>query len=120
MVFDKVSHRKLLWKVEHIGRLKGSLKKMDWRLSERKGNENSSKGWKIWMAREVKSGLPQGSVLALIMCLVYVNDITEGVCSYISLFARDVKLLRNIRNHIDCEELHNELSKIYEWKLMGN
>ena len=33
--------------------------------------------------REVKSGVPQGSVLASIMFLIYVNDMTEGISSYI-------------------------------------
>ena len=54
--------------------------------------------------REGKSEVPQVSVLAPIMFLVYVNDLTEGV-SRVSLFADDAKLLRNIRNHKDCEEL---------------
>ena len=36
--------------------------------------------------REVKSGVPQRSVLAP-MFLVYVNDMTEEVSSYINLFA---------------------------------
>ena len=65
--------------------------------------------------REVKIGVPQGSVLAPIMFLIYANDMTEGVSSYISLFADDVKLLRKIRNYKDCEELHNDINKIYEW-----
>ena len=69
--------------------------------------------------REVKSGVPQGSVLA-IMFLVYVNDMTEGVNSYISLFADYAKLLRKIRNHKDCEELQNDINKIYEWTKTGN
>ena len=67
--------------------------------------------------REVKSGVPQGSVLAPIMFLIHVNDMTgvTGVSSYISLFADDAKLLRKIRNHKDCEELQNDINKIYEW-----
>ena len=65
--------------------------------------------------REVKSGVPQGSILAPIMFLIYVNDMTEGVCSYISLFADVAKLLRKIGNHKDCEELENDINKIYEW-----
>ena len=65
--------------------------------------------------REVKSGVPQGSVLAPIMFLIYVNDMTEWVSSYISLFADDAKLLRKIGNHKECEELQNDINKIYEW-----
>ena len=53
--------------------------------------------------QNVKSEVPQGSVLASIMFLVNVNDMTEGVNSYISMFADDAKLLRKIRNHKDCE-----------------
>ena len=49
-----------------------------------------------------------------IMFFVYVNEMTEGVNSYISLFADDAKLLRKIKNHKDCEELHNYINKIYE------
>ena len=65
--------------------------------------------------REVKNGVPQGSALAPIMFLIYVNDMTEGVSSYICLFADDVKLLRKIGNHKDCEELQNDINKIYDW-----
>ena len=65
--------------------------------------------------REVKSRVPQGSILAPIMFLVYVNHLTEGLSSYISWFADDTKLLRKIRNHKDCEELWNDINKIYEW-----
>ena len=42
----------------------------------------------------MKTGVPQGSVWAPIMFLVYVNDMTGRVSSYTSLFADDVKLLR--------------------------
>ena len=64
--------------------------------------------------REVKSGVPQGSVLAPIMFLVYVNNMTERVSVYIRLFADDAKLLRKIGNHKDCEELQKDINKIYE------
>ena len=49
------------------------------------------------------------------MFLIYVNDMTERVNSYISLFADDAKLLSKIRNYKDCEELQNDIDKIYEW-----
>ena len=63
----------------------------------------------------MKSRVLQGSVLAPIMFLIYVNDMTDGVNSYISLFADDAKLLRKISNHKDCEELQKDINKIYEW-----
>ena len=47
----------------------------------------------------MKSGVQQGSVLAPIMFLVYVNDMTEVVSSYICLFTDDATLLRKIRNY---------------------
>ena len=72
---------------------------------------------------EVKSGVSQQSVLASIMFLVYVNDLTE-VSSYINLFADNVKLLGRIRNHKDCKELQNYINKIYEcsktWEVESN
>ena len=49
------------------------------------------------------------------MFLIYVNDMTEGVSSYMSLFADDAELLRKIRNHKDCDGLQNDINKIYEW-----
>ena len=44
--------------------------------------------------REVKSGLPQGSILAPIMCLVHINHMAQGISSYINLFADDAKSLK--------------------------
>ena len=41
--------------------------------------------------KKVKSGVPQDSVLAPMMFLVYVNDMTAGVISYINLFPDDAK-----------------------------
>ena len=64
--------------------------------------------------RKMKRRVPQGSVLVPIMFLIYVNDMTEGVSSYISLFADNAKLIKKIRNYKDCEELQNDINKIYE------
>ena len=60
----------------------------------------------------MKNEISQGSVLASIMFLIYVNDMI-GVSSYIILFADDAKLRRKIRSHKDCEGLRND--NIYGW-----
>ena len=95
--FSKVSHRGLLWKLEHIGGLKGTIN--NWMEHYLKGREiktvvkDEKSEW-----GEVKSGVPQGSFLAPIMFLININDMIEGVSSYISLFVDDAKLLRKKKN----------------------
>ena len=50
---------------------------------------------------KVTDGVPQGSVLASIMFLIYINDVVEEVSSYTNLFADDTNLLRKIRMEED-------------------
>ena len=50
------------------------------------------------------------------MFQIYVNDIHNGVNSYINLFADDAKLLRVIKTRKDVLLLQQEdINKIYEW-----
>ena len=65
--------------------------------------------------RRVISGVPQGSVLGPIMFLIYINDMPEGVSSYMNMFADDAKIMRRITNMDDCNELQKDLDKINEW-----
>ena len=56
----------------------------------------------------VKSGVPQRSVLAPVMFLVYVN-------SYMNLLADDAKLLWKIESIENCEHLQKHLDQIHRW-----
>ena len=112
--FDKVPHKRLLWKLENIGGLKGTL--MKWM-------EDYLQGRQMWTVlrdqqsewSEVTSRVPQVSMLAPIIFLIYINDMTDGLNSYVNLFADDAKLMRRVKDQRDCEELQGDLDKIYEW-----
>ena len=112
--FDKVPHNRLMWKLRNIGGIKGKLE--EWMrnyLTERE-MRTVVKGVKSeW--RTVTSGVPQGSVLGPIMFLIYINDMPEGVRSYMNMFADDAKIMRRVTNMEDCNMLQNDLDKIYEW-----
>ncbi len=66
-----------------------------------------------WM--EVLSGIPQRSVLALVMFVMYINDMPGEITSYISLLADDTKLLRKTEKEEDCTAFQHDLKKNWEW-----
>ena len=100
--------------MEHIGGIRGTiLKWMRNYLEEREMRtviRDTSSNWS-----RVTSGVPQGSVLAPIMFQVYINDIHEGVTSYMNLFADDAKLLKIVNSKEDCLALQRDIDKIWEW-----
>ena len=65
----------------------------------------------------MSSGVRQEAVLAPIMFLMYVlvNDLVDGIDSYASLFADDVKIMKRIERREDCMMLQDDLNKIFEW-----
>ena len=114
--FDKVPHKRLIWKLQHIGGIDGALLKwMSDFLQDRQMStviRGTASG-----NREVTSGVPQGSVLAPIMFLIYVNDLGEDISdsSYINMFADDAKIQRRIINENSCKELQEDINKIKAW-----
>ncbi len=66
------------------------------------------------------SGIPQGSVLAPIMFLIYMNDMPEGVNSYISILADDANLMKKVKSQRDCEKPQKDINKIYRWEMEFN
>ena len=91
--FDKVSHKRLLYKLDFYG-IRGSTHKwIDSWLSER--SERSQKVVLYGRASDpvpVLSLVPQGSVLGPVLFLIFINDLPDNIRSSVRLFADDCVL----------------------------
>ena len=63
----------------------------------------------------VKSGVRQGTVLGLLLFLIYINDIESQITSSISLFADDSALYRPIYSESDSFSLQEDIFKLQKW-----
>ena len=112
--FNKVPHRRLLYKLGYYG-IRGSTHKWisSW-LSER-----SQKVVLDGQASDpvpVLSGVPQGSVLGPVLFLIFINDLPDNIRSSVRLFADDCVLYRNIKSPIDCQILQDDLNSLSQWE----
>ena len=113
--FDKVPHKRLIYKVEKYG-IKGKV--IDWIkdfLSNRTqcviiNNVSSKEG-------KVTSGIPQGSVLGPLLFVIYINDLPDVVdkLTFVFLFADDTKLFRRIKSTADVLILQSDINKLNDW-----
>ena len=64
---------------------------------------------------EVKSGVPQGSVLGPLLFLIFINDIEDGIISKIWKFADDSKICNKVCSEADAETIRGDLRKLFQW-----
>ena len=58
------------------------------------------------------SGVPQGTLLGLLLFLIYINNMPSLASSAISVFANDAYIYRSIRNTDNCKILQEDLEKL--------
>ena len=111
--FDKVPHERLCHKLSHYG-INGHL--LDWIksfLTDRTQSvvidgENSCPS-------TVLSGVPQGTVLAPLLFLIFINDITQDLQCTVRLYADDILIYNIIHFPNDSEHLQQDLCTLQAW-----
>ena len=111
--FDTVPHQRLLHKLEIYGISGKVLAWISEFLTNRKHRVRIFNTRSKW--REVLSGVPQGSVLATILFIIYIDDLPNEIISFILLFADDSKLYKLLQTNLDYILLTKDLNKIEEW-----
>ena len=112
--FDKVPHRRLLYKLDYYW-IRGSTHK--WITSWLSGRFQ-----KVVLDGQasdpvpVLSGVPQRSVLGPVLFLIFINDLPENIRSSVRLFADDCVLYRNIESPMDCQILQDDLNSLAQWE----
>ena len=118
-------HDGLIYKIKHIGITGNSLKLIESFLSNRFH-------WVVLNGQSfsltlVCAGVPQGSILALLFFLTYINDVSKDISSAVKLFADDKSIFSvvdDVNVSVCVVQLNNDLLKIskwaYQWKMLLN
>ena len=71
---------------------------------------------KMSKSRTVKSGVPQGTVLAALLFVIMISDIDKDIIdSLVRSFADDTRVNKIIRKRIDITKMERDLKIIYKW-----
>ena len=112
--FDKINISILLGKIKALG-IGGNIAKWIANfLINRKQKVVINKESSQWS--EVKSGVPQGTILAALFFLIYISDIGESVKnSSLLSYADDSKMKKIIKSVEDGEKLQKDLDNVFKW-----
>ena len=111
--FDTVPHGRLLSKLRSYKMSEPILRWISSFLQKRTQRVVINGHHSEWM--EVPSGIPQGSVLGLLLFVIFINDLPDVASSDIYLFADDTKISRPITTEGDEQQLQSDLDNLTDW-----
>ena len=112
--FDKVPHRRLLYKLDYYGIRVFTHRWISSWLSSR--SQQVVLDGQASDPVPVLFGVPQGSVLGPVLFLVSINDLPDNIRSSVCLFADDCVLYRNICSPSDCLIFQDDLDRLAQWE----
>ena len=111
--FDTVPHKRLIGKLKSYGIEYYTLRWIQAFLSDRVQQVNVNGTNSEWA--NITSGIPQDSVLGLILFVLYINDLPDNIVSNVYMFADDTKVFKTINSPNDQHTLHNDLDYLTSW-----
>ena len=111
--FDKVPHERLLLKRKVHGICNDVINCIEEWLTHRRQRVIVNGEISNW--KSVLSGVPQGSVLGLMLFLMYINDLEDEISSKVLRFADDTKVFTKVSNAIDKQSLQVDIDKLVKW-----
>ena len=111
--FDKVSHRRLLYKLEAYGICGNVLKWISAFLSNRVQRVVLGEFMSNWS--KVTSGVPQDSVLGPIFFVIFVNDLPSVFKNKCKLYADDCKIMATVDSIEERNELQDDINSAVKW-----
>ncbi len=112
--FDKVSHRRLSFKLSAYGIIGDVLTWITQFLSNRRQRVVLGKVMSDWLP--VLSGVPQGSVLGPLLFVIFVNDLPDIFQNHCRLYADDNKLIAPISQNISSyHDVQTDIDSMTEW-----
>ena len=112
--FDKVDHGILLNKLKKIG-INGKIGVWIHNFLSNRQQCVAVNGTRSSEA-QVRSGIPQGSVLGPLLFLIHISDINYEIAdSTVSCIADDTRILLGIKDEEDTQMIKNDLHKLYKW-----
>ena len=113
--FDSVPHARMIHKLAGYGISDSLLRWLEDFLYNRKQGVRVCNSYSSFT--EVKSGIPQGSVLGPVMFVLYINDLPDNIQNIVYMFADDTKIfsIGNLPSTAEEDSLQKDLIKLQEW-----